>query len=371
MGKDLLTLLQKTIFTIDTIEVSFLVLLEVLIPTVLGLFAGKFTVRLLRSKVSHIWEFFGRSKYIVEIVLRLFLVIGGISIGFKIAGIDRSVFYYFYTFIFKPFFHIGSSPISVMSISLLLIIISASIFISKYAANLLDKDVYPETSLELGVQNVINTFLKYFIVTIGLIIGLQVNGINLSVFATIGAALMVGIGFGLQNLASNFISGIVILLERPIKVGDYVEVEGIYGIIEHINARSTLIKTRENILMIVPNSKFISENVINWSHNDDNVLLKIPIGIAYESDPEQAKRVLLDIAKQSSYVMDTPSPNVLLNQFGNSSVDMVLEVWTSNMRLRHEVISDINFAVSRRFSEEGIRIPFPQLDIHMRGQDEG
>ena len=359
-------ILKTVVFTIDTINVTFLMLLQVFVLTLCGYFLGKISVKILRKKLPKVWEFFGKSSFLVETVLRLFLLAGGLSVGLRVAGIEQSVLYYFYLLLFKPFFHIGTSPVSIISISLLLVILSASIFLARYLVLMLRRDIYPRTTIDVGVQNILDNFIKYMIIATGVIIGLQVNGINLSVFATIGAGLMVGIGFGLQNIASNFISGIVILLERPIKIGDYVEVKDICGTVDLIQARSTIIKTRENILMVVPNSKFITENVINWSLNDDSVLVNVPIGISYQSDPGSARDILLAIAGEHEKVLKKPEPAVLLEKFDNSSINMILEIWINDVQRRFEIISEINYAIFDRFREEGIVIPFPQMDVHMK-----
>ncbi len=358
--------LNTVIFTIGSIQITPLISLQVILSTLTGYFLGRILIGVLRKRLAAFWEFFGKSTFLVESVLRLFLLAGGLSLGLRLAGIKQSVIYYFYLLLFKPFFHIGSSPVSIISISLLLIIVSVSVFVARYTSLLLRKDVYPNTNIDPGVQNILDNFVKYLVIATGVIIGLQVNGINLSVFATIGAGLMVGVGFGLQNIASNFISGVVILLERPIKVGDYVEVDKICGTVDRIQARSTLIKTRENILMVVPNSKFISENVINWSLNDDNVLIEIPVGISYKSNPEAARDVLLAIAEDHEKILSKPPPVVLLEKFDNSSINMTLEVWITDVQRRFEIISDVNFLIYRRFNESGVVIPFPQLDVHMK-----
>jgi small-conductance mechanosensitive channel len=265
-----------------------------------------------------------------------------------------------------PIFTLGTSPVSVMSIIFFIIVIYGSSFLTKMVSEFLNRDVYPKTSLNRGVQDVINTFLKYFIVAVGIIIGLQVNGINLSVFATIGAGLMVGIGFGLQNIANNFVSGIIILLERPVKVGDFVEIENISGEVVEISSRSTRIKNNQNIIMIVPNSKFVSESVINWSHNNDIVKLQIPIDISYNADPEHVKSILLEIAANHPNVLDKPKSDVHFLEFGESALKLMLLVWVDVAFKRYEIVSDINFEIYKKFKEEKIKIPYPQLDIHLQ-----
>ncbi len=360
--------LERTLFTIDRLNISILILIKFILPVVFAVILSRLILRLLKKKTVKIWDSLGKSRYLVIVLIKLTLIVAALSIGFSLTGIDRTLFDYAYSLVFKPFITIGSTPVSVTSILLLVIIISLSLIFSRYLLKILNHDIYPRAGIDIGLRNVIDTFLKYFIIGTGVIIGLQVNGINLSVFATIGAALMVGIGFGLQNIASNFISGIVILVERHIKVGDYIEVNNIYGSIEQIKARSTHIKTRDNIIIIVPNSKFISENVINWSHNDIKTMIKAPIGVSYGSDVKKVRDILLRIASDHEKILNEPEPEVLLEKFDNSSINMSLEMWTNDPKHRFEIISDINFEIVSRFRENGVVIPFPQMDVHVKNE---
>lgn len=366
-----LAFFNKIVVTFDNTKLTILALVYIFLSLIIFWYLGKFSVNLLRTRVKKLWEYLGKSNYIIEILLRLFLVIGGLSIGFKLAGINISPIYYFSKLLFHPFIIIGSSQVSIISILVLIFIIWGSVFLSGYIRKILSSDIYPRAELDVGIKSIIDTFLKYFIIAIGVVIGLQINGINLSVFATLGGGLMVGIGFGLQNIANNFISGIVILLERPIKVGDYIEVGGIGGNVLSISARSTSVRTRENIIVIVPNSKFISENVVNWSHSDPRVRIKIQIGISYKSDPETTKKVLLNLADNHPAVIKSPPPNVRLKEYGDSSINMVLEVWIEDAIKKSEVESDINYQIYKEFAAHGIAIPFPQMDLHIKEAPRG
>jgi small-conductance mechanosensitive channel len=180
----------------------------------------------------------------------------------------------------------------------------------------------------------------------------------------------VGIGFGLQTIASNFISGIIILLERPIKVGDRVEVGNIDGQVVAIGARATTVITNDNIAVIVPNSYFISEPVINWTQNDPRVRFKIPVGVAYGSDLRLVAQLLLQVARENPDVLDDPVPVVRLMAFGDSAVEFELRVWsTSLVHKRGKLISDLNFAIYEIFQQHGIEIPFPQREVHVRSAE--
>ena len=358
-------LATENLFSIGSHHFSMVTLIEIGIPFLLSWIIGGFFTRFMRKRGGKIWKMFGGSRWLLEILVRIFVIVLGLSAGFKMAGIDYSIFTHFYNLLFHPFFTIGTSPISIMSIVLLLFAVSASVFIASYIQKVLSEDVFPYTSMDESIKNITNKFVKYLLVVVGVVIGLQINGIDLSAFATIGAGLMVGLGFGLQNIANNFISGIIILVERPIKVGDYVEVGNVYGVISDISTRSTSVVTRENISMIIPNSKFISENVINWSHNTQIVELRIPIGISYMSDPEKAREVLIQIAIDNPEVLTEPAPKVLLIEFGDSSINMELEAWIENATRRFDIISDVNYAIYSKFKENGIIIPFPQRDVHI------
>lgn len=360
--------LKLTLFTINNQKFTLLILLKLILPVVLAVIISRLIIRFLKKKAVKIWDYLGKSRYLVVFLIKLILIVTALSIGFRLTGGDHNLFDYAYKLVFKPFITIGSTPVSVTSILLLVIIISLSLIFSRYFLKILNSDIYPKAGIDIGLRNVIDTFLKYFIIGTGVIIGLQVNGINLSVFATIGAALMVGIGFGLQNIASNFISGIVVLVERHIKVGDYIEVNNIYGSVEQIKARSTHIKTRDNIIIIVPNSKFISENVINWSHNDIKTMIKAAISVSYSSDVKKVRDILLQIASDHEKVLNDPTPEVLLEEFDNSSINMALEMWTNDPKHRFEIISEINFEIVSKFRENGVVIPFPQMDVHMRNE---
>ncbi|MBA2241736.1 MAG: mechanosensitive ion channel, partial [Chthoniobacterales bacterium] len=170
-----------------------------------------------------------------------------------------------------------------------------------------------------------------------------------------------------QNIASNFISGLVILAERPITLGDRVEVGDVTGQVEQIRARCTIIRTNDNITMIVPNQKFIEEPVTNWTYGDPRVRFRIPVGVAYGSDIEKVRETLIAVGREHPNALQDPAPNVFLEKFGDNSIDFELVVWSSEMSFRpRRFKSDLNFAIARKFREAGIEIPFPQRDVYIR-----
>jgi small-conductance mechanosensitive channel len=202
---------------------------------------------------------------------------------------------------------------------------------------------------------------------VGIFFVLENTGIHLAALAVFAGAVGVGVGFGLQNIASNFISGLVILAERPIAIGDRVEVAGIAGQVEHIRARSTIIRTNDNIMIIVPNTRFIDSPVTNWTYGDRRVRFRIPVGVAYGSDVDKVRDALLSVANENPVTLKDPAPSVFLEQFGENSIDFKLMVWSSEMSARpSRYRSDINFAIAEKFREVGIEFPFPQRDVHIR-----
>jgi len=223
------------------------------------------------------------------------------------------------------------------------------------------------THLDIGVRLAMGTIFRYVLIVIGFLIILQFIGLDMSGFTIIAGALGVGVGFGLQNITNNFVSGIIILFERPIKVGDRIEVGNVTGDVIKISMRSTAVLTNDNISIIVPNSQFISSTVINWSHTDRNVRFNIPVGVSYKSDPELVKKILMEVAKENDGVLKDPVPDVLLDEYGDSSINFILRVWTSTYITQPLVLkSQLYFSAFKKFKEHGVEIPFPQRDIHVK-----
>lgn len=239
--------------------------------------------------------------------------------------------------------------------------------ISELARRFLANKVLARYKIEVGIRQSIASFFKYLLIIIGLITILQNSNVDLSALGILAGAIGVGIGFGLQNITNNFISGLIILLERPIKVGDRIEVDEVYGDVEKISTRSTTILTNDNISIIVPNSQFIDNSVINWSHNDSNIRFNIPVGVSYKEDPEKIRRILLEVVKEYPGVLTKPQPDVLFDKYNDSSIDFNLRVWTTEYTNKPNVLkSQLYYAIFKKFKEENIEIPFPQRDLHIR-----
>jgi small-conductance mechanosensitive channel len=217
------------------------------------------------------------------------------------------------------------------------------------------------------VRLAVGTIIRYGVLVLGLVIVIQTVGINLSAITILAGALGVGIGFGLQNITNNLVSGIIILFERPIKVGDRIQVGDVFGDVVSISLRSSMIVTNDNIDVIVPNSEFITSKVINWSFSDRNVRFNIPVGVAYKEDPEKVKLILLEVAEKEEGVLENPKPDVLIDDLGDSSINFSLRIWTSScITTPGKLKSNLYFEILKKFRENNIEIPFPQRDLHIK-----
>jgi potassium efflux system protein len=206
----------------------------------------------------------------------------------------------------------------------------------------------------------------YGLLVLGLMIALQTSGIEVGSITVLLGALGVGIGFGLQNVVSNFVSGLILLAERPVQINDWIEVGGRQGRVERIGARSTMILTNDNITLIVPNGDLVANPIINWSHGDPKVRFRLPVGVAYGSDMARVQAALIDVAAAHPDVLTDPPPTVFLSGFGDSSLDLELVVWTRSMVTAPlEFRSELNFSIDAAFRRHGVLIPFPQRDVHL------
>jgi small-conductance mechanosensitive channel len=225
---------------------------------------------------------------------------------------------------------------------------------------------YQRSSVDVGGRFAVNQLVSYVLYTFGFIITLRVLGINVTLLLGGAAALLVGIGLGLQQLFNDLISGIIILFDRTVEVNDVVEINGMVGRVRRIGIRASLVETRDNVSVVVPNSKFMSENVINWSHEDVKVRFFVKVGVAYGSDLPLVRELLIRAAKGHPQVMRSPEPFVRLCDFGSSSIDMELFFWSNNGFRVENVKSDIRFEIDRLFRENKVTIPFPQVDVWMQ-----
>jgi small-conductance mechanosensitive channel len=206
----------------------------------------------------------------------------------------------------------------------------------------------------------------YALLILGFLAAIAAAGIDLSGFALLGGALGVGIGFGLQNVVNNFVSGLILLITRPIKTGDTIEIGELLGEVRQIGIRASTVRTWQGAEVIVPNSNLISQPVINWTLSDRNRRIEVDVGVAYGTDPERVLKLLVDVAEQEDRILERPAPSALFVQFGDSSLDFRLRAWTARADEWMGIRSDLNVAICRALGEAEIEIPFPQRDLHLR-----
>jgi len=350
------SLLERPLFQIGGNYVSFLGLIAFT-----GLLtAGLITARALQSGIVR--RFFSRFKIdnnfiaIVTTILSLSALVFFTVSAINAAGVPL------------PWnAPLPGLPLSLIQIFLLIALLIVVFWISSRTKRFLLNRFLVHSGLDRALQYAISQIVSNVVLVVGILIVLENTGIHLGALTVFAGAVGVGVGFGLQNIASNFISGLVILAERPITLGDRVEVAGITGQVQQIRARSTVIRTNDNITMIVPNTKFIDSPVTNWTYGDPRVRFRIPVGVAYGSDIGKVREALLAAGRENPQTLKDPAPSVFLNKFGDNSIDFELVVWSSEMSYRpSRYRSDLNFAIEEKFREAGIEIAFPQRDLHIR-----
>ncbi len=266
-----------------------------------------------------------------------------------------------------PAFYLGESPVTFGSILYVILAFIGLVLVSGWIRKLLVQRVLKSRGVDIGVRQAIGTLVRYSILLIGGMVIIQSTGIDLTTLNVLAGAVGLGVGFGLQTIANNFISGLIILFERPIKVGDRIVVGEVAGDVTKISPRATTVVTNDNIAVIVPNADFISNLVTNWSYTDRNVRFNIPVGVSYGSDPEKVRQCLVDVAMAHPGVLRSPVPETLLVEFGDSSLNFLLRVWTHDYINRPLILqSELNYAIFKAFRDRGIEIPFPQRDLHIR-----
>ena len=263
-------------------------------------------------------------------------------------------------------FRVGEAPITPFRLISLVLVLFITAVVARKIRRLLELYFLRRLPVEAGAQYAVASLTQYCLWVIGLLVGLRILNINLTAIAVVAGALGLGIGFGLQNIVANFVCGLVLLVERPIRVRDRITMENLEGNVRAVNFRSTLIETNDNISVIVPNSEFINSKVINWSIGDPKVRIHVPVGVAYGSNLETVTRALLGVAAEADGVLRQPAPEVRFIEFGNSSLNMELLVWTNEPAKHFLLRSRLNFAIDAAFRREGVEIPFPQRDVHVK-----
>ena len=263
----------------------------------------------------------------------------------------------------------GEVEINLQMVGLALVSLYLALQLSWLLQALCETQVFSRKAVDRGVRDAIKKLIHYGVVLVGFLVALSSLGMNLQHFVVILGALGVGIGFGLQDIVNNFLSGIILLFERPIKVGDGILVDGEYGTVKYIGLRSTVVETLDQAELIVPNSQMISQKVTNWTLSTRKVRIVIPVGVAYGSPVSHVLSILTEVAAQHSEVLEDPEPSPIFISFGDSSLDFELRVWIGNVDGRPRIKSELLQQIDNRFREEKIQIPFPQRDLHLRSID--
>ncbi|MDX1490418.1 MAG: mechanosensitive ion channel [Pseudohongiellaceae bacterium] len=262
---------------------------------------------------------------------------------------------------------IGESRFSVLSVIKLLMIVAIAFTLAIWLSEVISRQLRKSAGISLSMQVGINKFSRFLLITLAFLMALNAVGIDLSSLAIFGGALGVGLGFGLQRIASNFISGFILVFDRSIKPGDVITVGSKFGWVQELNSRYVVVRNRDGVDTLIPNENLITSEVINWSYLDRNVRLTLSVQISYDDDPEAAMAIMLGCAHASPRVINEPEPVVRLMQFADSGIELQMRVWIADPENGFaNVTSDINVAIWRAFKESGITIPYPQRDLHIK-----
>ncbi len=262
-------------------------------------------------------------------------------------------------------FSVGSFVLTIGSILLIILIILTARGIIWLVARVLKGRLKRIKGVDPGRQYAIVSITKYFVYTLAGFLVFESVGVNVTLLIAGSTALFVGLGFGLQNTFNDFVSGIILLFEGSLQIGDVVEVKGMMGRVTRIGIRTSQIWTRDNVSIIVPNSNFVSDKVINWSHQKPKARFKMEVGVKYGSNTSLVTRLLIQSAENHPEVSKAPKPRVVFNDFGNSSLVFQLHFWTEHTFEAEYILSDIRYEVDNLFRAHGVTIPFPQRDVHL------
>src|SRR5437764_5187991 len=351
-----LSIFERPLFRIGGYYVTFLGL----IAFVILFAAGLAIARILQSNVVR--RLFSRFKIDTNFVAIVTTILSlAALVFFTISAINAAGIPLAWT---AP---LPAVSLSLVQIFLLIALLVAVFWISSRTKRFLFNRFLVRSGLDRALQYAIAQIVSNLDLVIGIFIVLENTGIHLGALTVFAGAVGVGVGFGLRNIASNFISGLLILAERPIAIGDRIEVAGITGQVRQIRARSTVIMTNDNIAMIVPNEKFIDSPVTNWTYSDRRVRFRVPVGVAYGSDVTKAREALIAAAREHPATLSDPAPDAFLEKFGDSTIDFELIVWSDEMSRRPSRFkSDLNYLICKHLGAAGIEIPNPQRDLHIR-----
>jgi small-conductance mechanosensitive channel len=265
----------------------------------------------------------------------------------------------------QPFVVLSGTPVTALSIVTAIGIVIVARIIAGIVARSVGR-VFVARGAEHGLEFAIGKIIRYAITILGVFVAVSTIGVNMSAVFAAGAVLLVGIGFGLQKMAENFISGLILLVERPVRKGDFIEVSGAVGTVVDIGLRATEVHTRDGITIFVPNGELVSGTVINHSFPTTTMRIWVKIGVAYGSDLDLVRRLLLEVAREEKLVVNEPPPEVRHDGFGSSQIDLALVCWIAQAKDDLVALSRMRFAIDRVFRANHISIPFPQHDVHIR-----
>ena len=299
----------------------------------------------------------------IEWALRVLMLVLVFYVGLRVLLLWRPLI----TLLEVPFVSVGEATISPWSIMKAVLSFLTAILVARLVRAVLVMRVFPAFEVEIGVGYAIQTLVNYALVVAGFFVALIALGVNLSAMTVVLASLGVGIGFGLQTITENLISGFILLFGRSVKKGDIVTVGDVFGQVHEVGARSVLIRTNDNFDLLIPSKEVVGGRIINWSYSDTLIRHRVPVGVSYDCEPREVERILLEAAREHDMVLPEPAPEVWLSGFGDNSVNFVLLVYFDCMKVtRDRLNGQLNFIIWDALAEHGIEIPFPQRDLHIR-----
>jgi small-conductance mechanosensitive channel len=303
-----------------------------------------------------------------KLILTLLVLIGLATLGSRYTPEFSGVAARLQHYLTLPLFKLGALPVTAIFLVRVAIFLILLALLSHFTMGFLKNRVLTHTPLSHPQQYAMARVISYLVFVFGLVVGLESVGLDLSSLVVLGGALGLGLGLGLQPIVTNFVAGLILLLEQPIRLGDRIEVGETFGDVVRMQGRSTWVRTNDNVVIIVPNSEFINSRVTNWTANDQKVRISLPVGVSYDANPEQVRNLLLEIARNHPDVLDGDSaPEVVFTEFGDSSLNFDLRVWTINqVQTPTRLKSDLYFKIFAIFRHHNIEIPFPQRDLHLR-----
>jgi small-conductance mechanosensitive channel len=262
---------------------------------------------------------------------------------------------------------LGPVKLTILNLAAVSLALYLGFWLSRLIRSLMGLRIFPRTGLDQGVQYTITTTVHYAVLVLAALVALNILGFPLTNLALVAGALGVGIGFGLQNIVNNFISGLILLFERPIKVGDLLVIDGQWGTVKEIRVRSTLFETSDRSVLIIPNSELVSNKVLNWTHYGRGVnRLTLKVGVGCDSDVRRVTQLLTDICRANPRVVEDPPPQIYFAVYGDSTLDFTIWAYLRTPADRIPATHELNSAILETFQQHGIETPFPQRDLHIK-----